>query len=157
MCIFKLIYGVGLRALRKLFMEIHPSWSNVPGDAAGLDKGAMKLGKEEECSFNTGNINEWDFSLITSVLLFSKRCALEISKRAHHEDSLRDLKVYRNKLLGHPSNDKMSDSDFNSFWPNLHSNFVTLGASPDEIAEIKVQSGTYRVMVLEQALQTKKH
>ena len=124
-------------------MDINPAWSNQPSDAAGFDRGMMKLSKQEEVSFSHGNIKEWDFSLMTTVLLLSKRCALEISKRLGYKKSLNKLKKCRNKLLGHPSTEKMSDTDFNYYWPLLQSNFITLGADPDDIAEIKLQSGTY--------------
>lgn len=143
LCIFKLLYGVGLRALRKLFMDINPTWSNQPSDAAGFDKGKMELSKEEEVSFSHGNIDKWDFSLMTTVLLFSRSCALEISKRPGHKKALHKLKKCRNKLLGHPSTEKMSDADFNNFWLSLSNNFITLGADSDDISEIKLQSGTY--------------
>lgn len=140
-CIFKLVYGVGLRALRKLFMQIHPSWSNKPSDAAALNKGKIHLGREEDVSFKKGNIDEWDFSLMTSVLLYTTRCALEISKRPGYDIALRELKKCRNKLLGHPSTDRMSDGDFNYYWPLLSSNFTVLGADPDDIAHLKLKSG----------------
>ena len=143
LCIFKLVYGVGLRALRKLFMEINHAWSNQPSDAAAFDRGRMKLNKEEEVIFNNGNIIEWDFSLITTVLLYSKVCAFEISKRPGYDFALRELKSSRNKLLGHPSSEQMSDEDFDIFWPLLSTHFVTLGADQAEIAEIKLQSGNY--------------
>ena len=143
LCIFKLLYGVGLRALRKLFMDINPHWSNQPSDAAGFDKWKMKLSKDEEVIFNNGNINEWDLSLMTTVLLYSKSCALEIGKRLGYSNALRELKKHRNKLLGHPSTEMMSDADFNHFWPLLENNVIALGADPDDIAEIKLQSGTY--------------
>ena len=142
MCIFKLLYGVGLRVLRKLFMEINPTWSNQPSDAAGFDKGKMKLTKDEEIVFNRGDIKEWDLSLMTKALLYSKSCALEISKKPDYALALHELKNSRNRLLGHPSTEKMSDADFNAFWPLLSNNFVTLGANPVDIAEITLQSGT---------------
>lgn len=124
-------------------MQIHPSWSNKPGDAAALNKGSMHLGKEDEAVFKKGNIEEWDFSLMTTVLLFSTRCALEISKRPGFDIALRELKKCRNRLLGHPSTDRMSDADFNYFWPLLSSNFITLGADADDIANLKLKSGTF--------------
>ena len=142
LCIFKLIYGVGLQALRKLFLEMNPSWTNQPSDAAAFDRGKMKLNKEEENVFNSGNVDKWDFSLITTALLFSKTCVFEMSKRPGYNIALRELKKIRNKLLGHPSTDGMSDDDFNIFWPQLSAHFVTLGADPVEIADIKIQSGT---------------
>lgn len=142
LCIFKLIYGVGLRALRKLFMEINPAWSNQPSDALAFDRGSMKLAKDEEIVFNRGDINKWDFSLMTTALLYSKTCALEISKRQGYTLALRELKTCRNNLVGHPSTEKMSDEDFQTFWPHLSNNFEILGADPDDIAEIIRQSGT---------------
>ena len=141
LCIFKLVYGVGLRILRKLFIEINPSWSNQPSDAAGFDKGKMKLNKDEEIVFNNGDIEKWDFSLMTTALLYSKSCAVEINKRPGHALALQELKNCRNRLLGHPCTEKMSDAEFNAFWPLLSDNFVTLGAAPDDIAEITLQSG----------------
>ena len=112
MCIFKLVYGIGLRSLRKLFITINPSWSNQPCDAAAFDKWKMKLSKDEEISFNKGDINEWDFSLMTTALLYSKTCALEMNKRPDLARALKDLKSDRNRLLGHPSTERMSDADF---------------------------------------------
>ena len=141
LCIFKLIYGVGLRALRSLFMDINPSWSNQPLDAACFDKGTMKLKKEQEALFNKGDINEWDFSLMTTVLLYSKICSVEISKKPDFAPALRELRKCRNSLLGHPSTERMSESDFNTFWPLLSDNFIKLGADPTEVAEILLQSG----------------
>ncbi|KAM7440500.1 SAM domain (Sterile alpha motif) [Porites harrisoni] len=140
LCIFKLIYGVGLQAIRKLFKEMNPTWTNQPSDAAAFDRGKMKLNKEEENVFNSGDIEKWDFSLITTALCFSKACALEMSKRADCDDALKELKKIRNKLLGHPSTDRMCDADFNIYWPQLSSHFVTLGANPADIADIKNQS-----------------
>ena len=123
-------------------MDINPTWSNQPSDAAGFDKGKMKLNsKGEEAIFNNGDINEWDFSLMTTVLLYSKSCALEISKRRGYSNALQELKKHRNELLGHPSTEKMSDARFYHFWPLLETNFIALGADPDDIAEIKLQSG----------------
>ena len=135
------MYGVGLQALRELFKQIHPSWSNTPGDATALDKGSMCIGREEEACFKRGNIEEWDFSLMTSVLLFSTKCALEINRRPGYGIALRDLKKCRNKLLGHPSTDRMSDADFNHYWPLLSTNFITLGADSYAIAALKLKSG----------------
>ena len=132
---------MGLRTLRKLFAEINPTWTNQPADAAAFDKGKMKLSKEEETIFNNGNIEEWDFSLLTTALLFSVRCEQEISKRPGYEVALQELKKCRDKLLGHPSSDKMSDAEFNYFWPLLSANFITLGADPNEVTELRRKSG----------------
>lgn len=142
LCIYKLIYGVGLRTLRKLFMDINPNWSNQPSDAATFDKGKMKLSKDEQVSFNKGNIKEWDFSLMTTALLYSQSCVVEIVQRPGHEAALKELKKCRNKLLGHPSTDAMSDADFSYFWPLLSKHFITLGADPKVISEMEFRRAT---------------
>ena len=143
MCIFKLVYGVGLRALRMLFMDINPSWTNKPSDASGIDRRKMKLTKEEEDSFNKGDINEWDFSLMTKVLLNSRSCVLEINKRPDFTRALQELRIGRNRLLGHPSTESMSDDDFKTLWPHLSRNFVVLGADESDVADIIHQSGIH--------------
>lgn len=142
LCIYKLIYGVGLRTLRKLFMDINPNWSNQPSDAATFDKGKMKLSKDEQVSFNKGNIKEWDFSLMTTALLYSQSCVVEIVQRPGHETALKELKKCRNKLLGHPSTDAMSDADFSYYWPLLSKHFITLGADPKVISEMEFRRAT---------------
>lgn len=141
LCIYKLIYGVGLRTLRKLFMDINPNWSNQPSDAATFDKGKMKLSKDEQVSFNKGNIKEWDFSLMSTALLYSQSCVVEIVQRPGHETALKELKKCRNKLLGHPSTDAMSDADFSYYWPLLSKHFITLGADPKVITEMEFRRG----------------
>lgn len=112
----------------------------------------MHLDKYEEASFKNGNIEEWDFTLMTTVLLFSTRCKLEVRKRPGHVTALRELKKCRNMLLGHPSSELMSDEDFNYFWPLLSRNFIALGADPDDIAQLKLKSGTFIVTCSSQAL-----
>lgn len=141
LCIFKLVYGVGLRALRKLFENINPWWSNKPSDAASFDKGkTMRLGREDEATFNQGNIENWDFSLMTTVLLFTPPCRKEIKRRPGYSDALKELKDCRNKLLGHPSTDRMSDADFNYFWPRLSRNFIKVGADKKEVDELQFKT-----------------
>ena len=142
MCIFKLIYGVGLRGLRKLFMEINPSWSNQPSDAAAFHKGTMNLKKDEAAVFNRGNINEWDFSLMTTVLVYSQSCKLKMNKTPSHRLALLELKKRRNEVIGHRPTEKMSEEEFNIIWPILSNNFVTLGVDEGDIADILRQSGT---------------
>lgn len=80
---------------------------------------------------------------MTTALLYSKSCALEMNKRPDLARALQDLKITRNKLLGHPSTERMSDADFDTFWPQLSKNFEILGAEAGDIAEIMLQPGTY--------------
>ena len=130
------MYGVCLTNLRRLFMEIHPSWKNQPSDATTMDQGKMLLKGHEKALFSTGDIEQWDFSLLTTVLLYSKKCSLDISKRENYESSIHSLKECRNKLIGHPTSSKMSKDDFNYYWPKISSCLTTLGADQDKIQEI---------------------
>ena len=68
--------------------------------------------------------------------------AFEYLGSSGFENALHELKRYRNKLLGHPYTDRMSDEEFNYFWPVLADNFIKLGANPNEISELKLQSGS---------------
>lgn len=147
---------MGLQALRDFFMKIHPEWTNQPSDAAALEKGLMILDNNEQLlDFNKGDITQWNFSLITTVLLFSKRCAIEIKKKSGRKNALEMLKMFRNKWLGHPCTDKMSNKDFNTFWGKSRRHFVALGADPSKIDEIKSQSGTGLINVITSLLQNK--
>ncbi|XP_031572563.1 sterile alpha motif domain-containing protein 9-like [Actinia tenebrosa] len=130
------MYDVGLTALRKLFMDIHPTWSNNSADAKSLVKGSMKLKGHELASFNKGDINKWDVSLITTVLLYSKKCNDEISKKPGFEDAIRSIKDYKNKLVSHPHDEKMSDADYQVHWPAISGHLETIGASKEEIDTI---------------------
>ena len=108
---------------------------------------ALRLVPVQLVNFNKGDINQWDFSLITSALRFSKICAIEIRKKPGCDTALQELKKTRNKLLGHPCTDRMSNTDFDIFWPQLCNHFVTLGADRAKIVEIQSQSGTKNVLL----------
>ena len=143
--IYKLIHGVGLRTLRELFKKIHPTWSNQPKNAAGLDRGEMVLDSHEENKFKTGNIEDWDFSLIAKVLMFSEKCRLKISKE--HWKTLKKVQKHRNKI-GHSPKDRMSTREFESCWRNISADFKTLGANPAEIQDILTGTFVLALVVL---------
>ena len=128
--------GVGLRTLRKRFMDIQPTWTNQPTDAAALERGGMNLKGYQEDMFKTGDIHRWDISLLITVLLFSKKCSREISKNSSHAKALETLRDRRNRLIGHASTDEMPTDDFNVHWPVISTALQTLGADPDEMQAI---------------------
>lgn len=143
-CILKLFLGVGLEVLRKLFMEINPKWSNNPSDADSFDKGILEFYNENEKeAFYRGDINKWDFSLISSVLLYSNGCARGIRRRRDRKGALRVLRNIRNKLLGHNYTDRLSDDYFSHYWSLLSRSFITLGADPQKIQELRLNAGNY--------------
>ncbi|XP_031548674.1 uncharacterized protein LOC116286340 [Actinia tenebrosa] len=137
-----LVNGVGLTALRKLFMDIHPTWSNNSADAKSLDKGRMILSEEHELvAFNNGDINKWDVSLITKVLLYSKKCKEVISKRLGFKRAICCIKRYKDKLVSHACDEKMSDADYQVHWPAISGHLETIGASKEEIDTILKENG----------------
>lgn len=134
-------------------MEINPKWSNNPSDADSFDKGKLEFYNENEKEdFDRGDINKWDFSLLSSVLLYSNGCAREIRKRRERKGALWDLRDIRNKLLGHNYTDRMSDHDFSHYWPLLSRSFITLGADPQKIEELKLKAGNYAITFISSLL-----
>lgn len=117
-------------------MNIHPTWSNTPGDASNLEQGSMQLKVQEFASFNEGDINEWDVSLMTTVLLYSKKCNDEISKTPGLENAIRSIKDLKNRLISHPPGEKMSDADYQVYWPAISGHLETIGVSKEEIDTI---------------------
>ncbi|XP_046846970.1 uncharacterized protein LOC124440608 isoform X2 [Xenia sp. Carnegie-2017] len=130
--LIRLLMGVGASTLRQLFLSIHKNWSNQPSDASALKKGALKLQKHQETQFYKGNIEEWDVSLLVSVLRFSTVCSNEVSRKGV-DFTLRDIQEMRNLYIAHANNEKMSDEDFKKHWEKLKLNLVAIGASEEEI------------------------
>lgn len=134
-------------------METNPKWSNKPSDADIFDQGILEFNYESEKeAFYRGDINKWDFSLISNVLLYSNGCAREIRRRRDRKGALRDLRNIRNKLLGHNYTDRLSDDDFSRYWPLLSSSFITLGADPQKIQELKLKAGNYALTFISSLL-----
>lgn len=134
-------------------METNPKWSNKPSDANIFDQGILEFNYENEKeAFYRGDINKWDFSLISNVLLYSNGCAREIRRRRDRKGALRDLRNIRNKLLGHNYTDRLSDDDFSRYWPLLSSSFITLGADPQKIQELKLKAGNYALTFISSLL-----
>lgn len=76
----------------------------------------MKFSKDEEISFNKGDIYEWDFLLMIIVFFYFKSCVLEMNKRLDLVCVLKDLKSDCNRLLGYFFIERMFDVDFDIFW-----------------------------------------
>lgn len=133
-----LLYSTGLETLRKLFLEIHPNWSNKLADAKKLDKGKMRLQSHEQDLFDTGNINKWDVSLIITVLLYSKKCYKALTKRKGFEKAIRTIKDNKNLLISHKDSERLTDDEFSSAWEVLSQSLQTIGASSNQIEQVHV-------------------
>ncbi|XP_031548673.1 sterile alpha motif domain-containing protein 9-like [Actinia tenebrosa] len=102
----------------------------------------MILSEEHELvAFNNGDINKWDVSLITKVLLYSKKCKEVISKRLGFKRAICCIKRYKDKLVSHACDEKMSDADYQVHWPAISGHLETIGASKEEIDTILKENG----------------
>ncbi len=125
--------GVGADCLRKYFLRIHPTWSNQPSDASALKKGVLKLQNHQKAKFYAGNIDEWDVSLLISVLRFSALSSVEVSRYPEIDNALRSIQEIRNNVVAHAKDKKLSATDFKITWDELKLNLVAIGGSEDNI------------------------
>ena len=134
------MYKVALERLRTLFKQIHPTWADTPGDAEQLEKGNLMFDPGErdmEESFNTGNLEEWDFTLMSRVLLKSKKCEYELSRNRKYVGYIRridTLRKIRNRI-GHPSKYGLDDTKFQTYKNDIKTSLTGLGV-PAEIIEM---------------------
>ena len=125
--------GVGANCLRKYFLSIHTTWSNQPSDASALKKGVLKLLNHQKAKFYTGNVAEWDVSLLISVLRFSDLSSVEVSRYPDIDDALRSIQEIRNNVIAHANDKKISAVDFMKTWGKLKLNLVAIRGSEDDI------------------------
>ncbi len=131
--LIRLLMGVGADCLRKYFLRIHPTWSNLPTDASALKKGVLKLQKHQEAKFYAGDIKKWDVSLLISVLRFSAQCSAEVSLYPDIDNALRSIKEIRNNVIAHANDKKISATEFKNTWEKLKLNLVAIGGSENDI------------------------
>jgi hypothetical protein len=115
------------------FLSIHPTWSNQPSDASALKKGVLKLQTHQQAKFYTGNIDEWDVSLLISVLRFSALSSVEVSRYPDIDDALRSIQEIRNNVIAHANDQKISAADFMKTWEKLKLNLVAIGGLENDI------------------------
>ena len=133
------MYKVALERLRTLFKQIHPTWADTPSDAEQLEKGNLVFDpgdRDMEESFNTGNVEEWDFTLMSRALLKSKKCEYELSRNPKYSGYIRSidtLRKIRNKI-GHPSKYGLDDTEFQTYKNGIKTSLTGLGV-PAEIIE----------------------
>lgn len=124
---------MGAHVLRQYFLGIHPTWSNQPSDASALKKGVFKLRKHEQTKFYTGNIDEWDVSLLIRVLRFTEVSSVELKRNPDIKTALENILETRNNVIAHAKNKKISDSDFKINWEKLKQNLLVIGGSEEMI------------------------
>ncbi|XP_031573960.1 uncharacterized protein LOC116307791 isoform X3 [Actinia tenebrosa] len=142
-----LLFRVGNQRLREYFKTqwpivyqrvrpgtVPPPWQDTPHDAAEMKKiqpSKLKFKfKDEETKFNSGNTNDWDFSLLTSVLRYS---SLQFVLPSSPESkALDDLKKICNELIGHAADAAITNADFNTAWTDACNALALFNASADD-------------------------
>ncbi|XP_031554048.1 uncharacterized protein LOC116291070 [Actinia tenebrosa] len=139
-----LLFRVGNQKLREYFKTqwpivyqrvrpgtVPPPWQDTPHDAAEMKKiqpSKLKFKfKDEETKFNSGNTNDWDFSLLTSVLRYS---SLQFVLPSSPESkALDDLKKIRNELIGHATDATIPNALFHTAWTDACNALALFNAS----------------------------
>ena len=124
-----------------IFIQIHPSWTNTSNDAKKLKKGKLKFGPREQSLqtlFNTGVIEDWDITLMSKVLLYSKQCESELSNNQNYVgyiQSIESIRTIRNNLVGHAPTPGLDDTQFQTNVNEIRASLKGLGVKEEEIDE----------------------
>ncbi|CAF1159272.1 unnamed protein product [Adineta ricciae] len=103
----------------------------------------ISLTKTQKASVMTGNLNEWDLSTLTNILLYAKSPATlspnEIQQRDQENQILTQLKDIRNEAA-HRASKSFSDTEFNQMWTDLTRILVAFGGDDTELDKLKDDS-----------------
>lgn len=87
----------------------------------------------EKQKFCSGNIEDWDVSLLVRVLLFSAVSSVHLKLYPEKNDAICKIQEIRNRVVAHATKKKISKVDFRNYWELLKVNLMTLGATEEEI------------------------
>ena len=124
------LYKCGLVALRELFQLIHPSWKNKPEDIRTFERGELRIDKYETSTFETGNIEEWDITLMSKVLLFSKVTKQKFEQEQGYQgykDAIISIKEIKNKMLSHSKSMSIEKHVYDTSIETLRRDLLALG------------------------------
>ena len=125
MKVIRVLFKCGLPALRDLFQQLHYGWSNSPDDIAKFDLGKVPLKHKVEIRrFNSGNIEEWDISLLSKVLLYKAKLTKKLSsERKTAIELIRDI---RNSVQGHSESGTLTRYDYENKMSQLRHSVVNV-------------------------------
>lgn len=112
-------------------------WTDTAADAASLktiSKPKFKF-KDQETNFDSGNTNEWDFTLLRLVLATYPLGF--VVKPSAEDDALEDMRVIRNTLIGHAPDARVSNVVFNTEWPKACRALGRFNATQDEFDAVE--------------------
>ena len=112
------VFDCGLKAMRELFMRIHPNWSNTPSEIRTFDMGTMQLKAINEIAmFQSGDIDQWDISLLSKVLLYSKVSKEKLSNDKAFDgckEAVVSITTIRSYVLAHSGSGEMTKHDYDN-------------------------------------------
>ena len=127
-----MLYDCCLERLRQIFMEIHKSWKNNEHDVVNMEKGTFECASENQRKmFETGNIGEWDISLICNVLLFTKLSKKELKSNPSYEKAVRKILNVKNEFYSHRKSRELTKEEFEKAQKDLKDASLSLGVSED--------------------------
>eukprot|EP00794_Sanderia_malayensis_P012234 gene12234-13495_t len=128
-----MMYDCGLEGLRNLFQRINPNWSNSPCDVTNFQKDNLQVLPYERPRFDSGNINNWDISLLSKVLLYSS------SKNSLGEKELKaieSLKKVKDEMVSHCANIELSVQKFEEKMENIRSSLMEIGVLEHKLTKL---------------------
>ena len=142
MQLVKVLFKCGLKALRELFMRIHPNWSDTPNDIRTFDKGTIRLKfSDETAMFKSGDIDQWDISLLSKVLLYSKVSKEKFTNDANFngcKEAVESVTNIRNSAVAHSASGELTKYDYDNKMKKLHDAVVNgLDFSEEEFEKAK--------------------
>eukprot|EP00794_Sanderia_malayensis_P004419 gene4419-5009_t len=127
-----IMYDCGLEGLRNLFQRINPNWSNNPSVVINFQKDNLQVLPYERPRFDSGNINNWDISLLSKVLLYSS------SKNSLSEKELKAiqcLKKVKDEMASHCTDIELSVQKFEETMKNVKSSLAEIGVSEEDLTK----------------------
>jgi hypothetical protein len=144
-----LLFRLGNTKLREYLKSQWPSvylkangtmpapWTDIRSDAAALKKiGKLRFQfKNQENKFDSGNTDEWDFSLLSLVLLNGSLGFVAAS--SIESKALKELKEIRNNLIGHAPDAKIPNTVFKTQWATACKALEKFNATQEEFTAVK--------------------
>ena len=148
LCLLVLLFDIGNCTLREYFKQEWPAkilhatagkvivkeWLDNKMDGQLLLKYEtnLKISGDDRAKVSAGNTKNWDFSLLTKVLIHSSFNFADCKGNGY----LKTLRSIRNNDIAHADKPSLSNTTFNASWKNGETALLYFGAKPAEITEV---------------------
>ena len=120
-------------------MEMHPTWKNTKQDVQNMEKGKFKCAfKNQETKFQSGDINQWDISLICNVLRNTKVCQSNLKTNAiykGYDGAIRTVAKVKNIFYSHISSRELAEKEFEKTTKELKIALEIMGVNEDDFTQ----------------------